>query len=570
MGHSARIGWRTRQCIALAGNVSCGYTLRSDFPAVRSPRVRPMSSQLLSPRTGWASLRDLNGYQWFVFIVCCLAWDMDCMDQQLFVLARRPAMLELVPKPAETDPRWSVKHGEIAGQLTAGATREIKPAPTEKDIAPKVAAALHDADVASAAGYATMFFMLGWAVGGIGFGVMGDRVGRVKTLTLTILLYAIFTGLSAFSIGVADFHFYRFLTGLGVGGVFAAAVTLLAETAPENARPFLLGLFQASSVVGNCTAALINIGLGYAVYTDSFSEGTVLGFPLTPWRLMFLVGIMPGLLVVLVQLRLKEPEKWLRLKAAGKRGGSYSELLGDRQWRSRALFGLLLAVSGVIGLWGIAFFSPDLQRYVARPIYVEESKALRPGFSEEASGKGLDAEQAAKYIEAKATKYVTWQSDKWSGVTSLVQNTGAFFGIFAFSILTNRFGRKPTFALFFVLAGVSTAMVFLYLKTWEDIFWMIPIMGFFQLALFGGYAIYFPELFPTRLRSTGTSFCYNVGRLIAAFGPAAIGLLTGVVYAHLPAPDPFRYAGVTMCAVFLLGLIALPFLPETRGKPLPE
>ena len=510
-----------------------------------------MSSQPLAPRTGWASLKDLTGYQWFVFAVCCLAWDMDCMDQQLFVLARRPAMLELVPKPADTDLRWEVKYAELSGQLAATATEESKPAPTEGDIRTKTLAALHDADVASAAGYATMFFMLGWAVGGIGFGVMGDRVGRVKTLTLTILLYAVFTGLSALSVGVPDFHFYRFLTGLGVGGVFAAAVTLLAETAPENARPFLLGLFQASSVIGNCAAALINIGFGYAVYTDSFSGGTLFGFPLTPWRLMFLVGIVPGLLVVLVQLRLREPDKWLKLKAEGKKGGSYGELLGDRQWRSRALFGLLLAVSGVIGLWGIAFFSPDLQRYVARPVYVQEAKDL-----------ALTADAAAKYI--------TWQSDKWSGVTSLVQNTGAFFGIFAFSLLTNKFGRKPTFAVFFVLAGVSTAMVFLFLKTWTDILWMIPVMGFFQLALFGGYAIYFPELFPTRLRSTGTSFCYNVGRLIAAFGPAALGLLTGVVYAHLPAPDPFRYAGVTMCAVFALGLIALPFLPETKGKPLPE
>ena len=100
---------------------------------------------------------------------------------------------------------------------------------------------------------------------------------------------------------------------------------------------------------------------------------------------------------------------------------------------------------------------------------------------------------------------------------------------------------------------------------------MIPLMVFCQLALFGGYAIYFPELFPTRLRSTGTSFCYNVGRFVAAVGPFTLGLLTSQVFTTARGyVEPMRYAGVTMCAVFLLGLIALPFLPETKGQQLPE
>jgi hypothetical protein len=169
-----------------------------------------------------------------------------------------------------------------------------------------------------------------------------------------------------------------------------------------------------------------------------------------------------------------------------------------------------------------------------------------------------------------AVKYVKGQKAKWSAITSLMANVGAFAGIFAFSYVTVYLGRRVAFGFFFLTAGLSTAVVFLFLDKRSDILWMVPMMGFFQLALFGGYAIYFPELFPTRLRSTGTSFCYNVGRLLAAVGPFAMGMLTSRLYAGYDHPLPLRYAGVTMCGIFLLGLIVLPFLPETKGKPLPE
>jgi MFS family permease len=485
--------------------------------------------------------KTLTRYQWFVFIVCCLAWDMDCTDQQLFTLARRPAMVELVAKVQSSDPRLPAHRKDMERNAAAPTTDA------------EVIASLQNADIGEAAGRATSIFMLGWAIGGIAFGVMGDRVGRVKTLMLTIFLYSIFTGLSALSRSTSDFNTYRFLTGLGVGGVFAAAVTLLAETMPDRARTIAIGLFQASSAIGNCAAAGISIAFGWAVRNDWFAGQQLFGtFELSPWRLMFLVGIVPGLLIVFIQLWLKEPEKWLAQKAApGKKKGSYAELLGDPRYRKRAVFGLILALAGVIGLWGIGFFSPDLLSYVMNPRYEAQAKAL------ELTG-------------AAAVKYVQWEKTLWSGITSLVQNIGAFFGIWMFSYASIVAGRRPTFAVFFVLAGLMTAVVFLFIDSWSDLFWMIPLMGFFQLAIFGGYAIYFPELFPTRLRSTGTSFCYNVGRLIAAVGPAMLGFLTSSVFAAYPSPLPLRYAGVAMCSVFLLGLCALPFLPETKGKPLPE
>jgi MFS family permease len=380
---------------------------------------------------------------------------------------------------------------------------------------------------------------------------------------LTILLYSLFTGLNALSNSTLDFYTYRFLTGLGVGGAFAAAVTLLADTMPDTARPYVLGLFQASSVIGNISAALISMKLGDMLEQGIFKDHTLFGNAMVPWRLMFCIGVVPGFLVVIIQFYLREPEKWLAAKKAGgvKKTGSYSELLGDPKWRTRAIFGLILALSGVIGLWGIGFFSPDLQQFAAEPTYKQE-----------AVDKGLATPEQLKAnaLPPEAVKYVNGQKAYWAGITSLVQNTGSFLGIFAFSFITPYLGRRLTFAFFFVMAGLSTAGVFLYLNSWSDIFWMIPIMGFFQLAIFGGYAIYLPELFPTRLRSTGTSFCYNVGRLFAAAGPFILGMLTSRVYSGLEDPLPLRYAGVTMCSIFLLGLLALPFLPETKGKPLPE
>src|SRR5450755_2649100 len=134
-------------------------------------------------RTGWASLRDMTKYQWFVFIVACLAWDLDCMDQQLFNVARRPAMRDLVPQVQPDDPRLP----ELAAKLTKE-TKEGEAPPS----AAKVIEAQFNADVASGATWATSIFLIGWAIGGIAFGVMGDRLGRVRTLMLTILLYSIF------------------------------------------------------------------------------------------------------------------------------------------------------------------------------------------------------------------------------------------------------------------------------------------------------------------------------------------------------------------------------------------
>lgn len=437
--------------------------------------------------------RGMTRYHWFVLVVAALGWMFDCLDQQLFNIARVPAMRDLL----ET---------QDMGKVT------------------------------QYGGYATAIFLMGWAAGGLLFGVLGDRVGRAKTMLLTILLYSFCTGLSALSAGFWDFALYRFLTGLGVGGEWAVGVALLAEVMPERARPYALGMLQALSTVGNVTAALISMGLGL------LEEGGHIG-SIDAWRIMFLLGAFPALLVVFIRRRLKEPERWQSVvrHQGSRRLGSYAELFGHPRWRRNALVGLLLAFVGVVGLWGILFFSIDLIRSVLRGTF--EARGLPPSV-------------------------VAGKLNLWAGIATIMMNVGAFAGMYVFSRVTQRIGRRPAFAMAFGLAMVSTAAGFWFLRSLAGIFWIVPLMSFCQFGLFAGYAIYFPELFPTRLRSTGVSFCYNVGRFLAALGPLTLGLLTSQVFKDYP--EPIRYAGLTLCGVFLVGFLALPFAPETLKQGLPE
>jgi MFS family permease len=449
----------------------------------------------------------LNRYHWFVLIVAALGWLFDTMDQQLFVLARTPALTDLLGSSLPTEE--SARRAEL-------------------DFYGKVATAV---------------FIVGWATGGLVFGMFGDRWGRAKTMMLTILIYSLFTGVSAFSYSWWDFMLWRFLTGMGVGGEFAAGVSLVAEVMPAAARPYALGLLQALSAVGNMAAAGISLLLKPQMVIQGV-EG---------WRLLFLVGILPALLVVVIRRSLKEPESWQRAKEATDRGegtdemhrqmGDMKEMFGDKRWRYHTIVGVSLAATGVLGLWGVGFWTVELVRENARLAGLEK---------------------------ADQDWYASW--------TSLLQNFGAFFGIYAFGWLTGRVGRRPTFALAFLLGWLSITLTFGFMTQPDQIWWMIPLLGFCTLMVFGGYAIYFPELYPTRLRSTGTGFCYNVARYLAAAGLFVTAPLAGwfasfgfTFLSSLGGVDSgFRYASISIGCVFLLGLFILPFAPETKGKPLPE
>jgi MFS family permease len=439
--------------------------------------------------------RGLSRYQWFVLLVCWFGWLFDTMAQQLFTLSRTPAITALLPE---------------------GTAKEI---------------------IKYYGGVATMILILGWATGGIFFGYLGDKWGRAKTLVVSVLFYSLFTALSSLSVSWIDFSIYRFLTGLGVGGTFAAAVSLVAETLPARSRPYALGFLQSLAACGNVAAAA----------TSLYLKPSAIMFGWDGWRWLFLVGALPAVLVIFVMRRLKEPEAWVRIKEAERRGeakagqklGSWKELFGDPRWRRNLIVGFILGLAGVVGLWSIGFWLPELVREVVTD-------------------------------KSEGDRYVGW--------AMILFNGAAAIGTYLFTLMMARLGRRPSFALMFLVAIVSVFIVFGFMTQPNQIWWMAPILGLGTLTIFGGYSIYFPELFPSRLRASGVGFCYNTARYLAATFPFVLGYLT-TAYADLhltllsslgSIDSPFRYAAFTVASVFLLGLAVIPFGPETKGKPLPE
>jgi MFS family permease len=423
----------------------------------------------------------VTAYHWIVVIVASCGWLFDCMDQRIFVLARESALRQLLGSDAAAQ-----------------------------------------AAIKEYLGYATTALIVGWATGGIIFGIMSDKFGRVRTMLITLLVYSGFTGLSGLAHGWVDFTIYRFLVGLGVGGMFGAATTLVAESVPTGFRSMALGVLQALSATGNILGSTIS-------YWIRPGASDVL-FGYAGWRSLFFVGILPALLVIPIVGVLKEPQAWRSAKAASAEGrsspiGSPIDLFRRPKWRRNTLVGLCLGVSGMIGLWGIGFFSPELI-----------STALAG-----------QSQIVIDQVRAKATA---------------LQDVGSFLGMFAFTFVATYFSRRLVFLLSFILCLGLTIFVFNSLHSAADAYWMLPMMGFAQLAVFAGYSIYFPELYPTRLRGTGVGFCYNTVRYLAAPAPILLGYLsTGL---------GIRTAALLMSFIYVLGMVALIWAPETKGQPLPE
>lgn len=454
--------------------------------------------------------QGLEKYCWVVLVISALGWLFDTMDQNLFNLVRKTSIEELV-----------FPHKDRLN---------LKPEERNKTLTPEEMKAFR-ADVSSKGGTVTMVFMFGWAAGGFLFGILGDRLGRTKTMIITILIYAVCTGASGL---VHNWQLYaaaRFFTGLGVGGEWAAGAALVAETFPQRARTMALGLLQALSSVGNMLAAVITL----AITTANFD-----------WRVVYFVGAAPAILVLWIRRSVHEPEQWVNAKeraSVGKEMGKIGELFTHPELRRRLISSVLLCTAGVAALWGVGFFSTDFV----------QTELERGGMDLKSRGQVKD-------------------------IMFFLQNLGSFFGIYTFAIISEKWNRRKAFAVSYVLAWLSILLFFwgiadTGLAAKQRALILAPVLGFCTLMPFSGFTIYFPELFPTRLRTTGCGFAYNASRVLAAGAPMALSWLAATMATYengVLVKNGFAPAASIVAFVYLLGFLGVWLGPETKGQPLPE
>ncbi len=421
--------------------------------------------------------QGVTRYQWLVLFVAWLGWVFDAMDATIYAIVLHPALHDLLQTGA-------------AGAVTSE-------------------------QIGWYGGIVFSIFLIGWAIGGIAFGMAADAFGRTKTLIATILMYAVFTGMAALAQDWWHLAIYRFLTALGIGGEWAAGAAIVAETWPEDKRTKAAGILQSAWAGGFFLAAAFNLLLkDYG------------------WRTLFLVGVLPAFVALLVRWWVKEPERWVQAHDRDGRSTHTSCMhlaeLFQPSLRRNTLVGSTLAFVAVFGLWGATNWAPTLVR--AMPdLQGQDSAAL-----------------------AKNVSYAI-----------MALNAGALFGYLGFGPLAERFGRRPIFAVMCLGSLVMLPVTYSVPHRYADVLFLLPVLGFFNNGIFSGFPIYLPELYPTRLRATGAGFCFNAGRVLASMAPFVTGWLVGLL-------GSFNRAAGTIAVVYLLGLLVLPFAEETKGKPLPE
>jgi len=436
----------------------------------------------------------ITGYQWLVLAIASRGWIFDVFEGQVFVASMNEAMPSLLPEGT------SEATSKLYNNIALGA------------------------------------FLAGGALGGVIFGALGDRIGRARTMVITILMYSFFTCLTAFSQNWWHITVLRFLVALGVGGEWAVASAMVAEVFPPRARAWSGAIFHGSSVLGTYLA----IAAGAFIVNN----------PHWGWRWGFAIGALPALLTLWIRWQLREPDTWVRDRTRQeepKAAGRLLDILAPGI-ASRTLLGFSLAVVGLATFWGVHIYGKDFALRRGRIVFERQA-----GLSDDATA----ADRQAVWREHQQAL----KSGEMTGM--FLTTTGGGLGLLAFGPICEWLGRRKAFMLFHAGGLALGLLLFQTYREWGTIVFggLLVLFGFWTLGMHAGYAIYFPELYPTRLRSLGSGFCFNFARFTTALMLVVNGYLQ---QRHVS----FEAAGTFLSLLFLLGIVIIAFGPETKGTTL--
>jgi MFS family permease len=359
--------------------------------------------------------------------------------------------------------------------------------------------------------YLTAAFLLGAASGGLLFGWLGDRIGRVRAMGLSIIGYSFFTGACYFVSQPLQLVVLRFLAALGMGGEWALGVALVIECWPDQFRPVLAGVIGAA---GN---------LGYLLIA-----GLVFFFPVTPehWRWTMLACTAPALLALVILMFLPESRRWKQAVEISK-AHPLREIFTTRLIRP-TLLAIGLASVALIGTWA------SVQSFL-------------PSWADQMANQSSPPNPYAK------------------GATGIAVAIGAILGSFFGPLLGGRIGRRKAYFSLCLCSLLVCQILFRTLSHYDSLFLLgAGIAGLCTASFYGWLPLYLPELFPTRVRATGQGLSYNFGRIFAMFAVLGTGRLMQLFDKSYPR------ACVTISFVYVVGMVLIWFCPETKGKPLPE
>ncbi|HZF07720.1 MAG TPA: MFS transporter [Thermoanaerobaculia bacterium] len=434
---------------------------------------------------------DMDGYQWTVLLAAWLGWGFDIFDSLLFNLVAPNCVPTLLHLP-------------IGSPAAKAATLQWT-------------------------GYLTSILLVGWAIGGIVFGQIADRLGRTRTLMLTMLLYAVGTAACALAPNLWVLGLCRVVASLGIGGEWAAGASMVAEVVPEKRRVEAGALLYTSAPMGLFLATFLNFQIA-----GKFLKAA----PEVSWRYVFLCGLLPAAVAFAVRLFVREPERWQ--KAASTAPPPRLAELFSPELRAITLSGFFMAVVALITWWSCNAFIPVVATGLAQA---------------EAQLRGLDRAGTLALVEG------------WKKIATNYFNLGGLLGTLLTIPAAKYLGRKAMFGLYFAASGAALLAAFGLDLHPETRLMMYFLNGLTVFGVFGSFTYYLPELFPTRLRGTGAGFCYNIGRVIAAAGPILVGSIAARGANSLTsALTALFWVGF----VPLAGLALLPWAIETKGKTLAD